>query len=119
MDARQTTSPDPTVTDPDAYRTIFENDRVRVLEYNDLPGHRTHTHGHPDSVMYTLSGFRRRVCAGGRKVEVELPAGEVRWIGAQQHYGENIGATPSHAIFIELKEPATEPPVVAPLGPSR
>ncbi len=26
---------DPTVTNPDKYKTIFENDRVRVLEYKD------------------------------------------------------------------------------------
>lgn len=31
---------DPTVTDPDKYRAIFENDRVRVLEYKDKPGGR-------------------------------------------------------------------------------
>ena len=96
---------DPTVTDPEAYRTIFENGRVRVLEYSDKPGHRTTRHGHPDSVMYTLSAFRRRVSAGGRDVEVELSAGTVRWVGAQEHYGENIGDTDSHSIFIELKEP--------------
>ncbi len=33
-------SDDPTVTDPDLYRVIFENDRVRVLEYRDGPGER-------------------------------------------------------------------------------
>jgi len=32
---------DPTCTDPDKYRVIFENDRVRVLEYSDLPGDKT------------------------------------------------------------------------------
>ena len=32
---------DPTSTDPDAYRVILENDRVRVLEYRDEPGYRT------------------------------------------------------------------------------
>ena len=31
---------DPTVTDPDKYWAIFENDRVRVLEYKDKPGER-------------------------------------------------------------------------------
>ncbi len=111
---------DPTVTDPEAYRTIFENDRVRVLEYSDEPGHRTSLHAHPDSVMYTLSAFRRRVSAGGRDVEVELPAGTVRWVGAQEHYGENIGDTGSHSIFIELKEPdpAGGAPTAGRLGPS-
>ena len=96
---------DPTATDPEAYRTIFENDRVRVLEYSDNPGYRTTRHSHPDSVMVTLSAFRRKVSSGGRDVEVELPAGVVRWVGAQEHYGENTGDTDSHAIFIELKEP--------------
>ena len=30
--------PDPTTTDPDKYSVIFENERVRVLEYRDEPG---------------------------------------------------------------------------------
>ena len=109
---------DPTVTDPDSYRTIFENDRVRVLEYRDEPGHRTHVHGHPDSVMYTLSAFERRVSVADRHVEVTLASGELRWVGAQQHCGENIGTSPSHAIFVELKEPAPTPSTAqVPLGP--
>src|SRR5215207_2405810 len=29
---------DPTYTDPGLYRVVFENDRVRVLEYRDRPG---------------------------------------------------------------------------------
>ena len=29
---------DPTITDPGLYRVVFENDRVRVLEYRDHPG---------------------------------------------------------------------------------
>jgi hypothetical protein len=28
---------DPTTTDPDKYKVVFENDRVRVLEYRDRP----------------------------------------------------------------------------------
>lgn len=112
-------SVDPTMTDPEAYRIILENDRVRVLEYYDRPGYRTSPHRHPDSVMYTLSSFRRRVSAGGHGVEVELPAGTVRWVGAQEHYGENTGETNSHAIFVELKEPnpAGGPSTGQPLGP--
>jgi hypothetical protein len=112
---------DPVTTDPELYRVVFENDRVRVLEYRDRPGDRTHPHRHPDSVMYTLSSFRRRVSSGGREVELELGAGEVRWLSAQEHRGENIGTTSSHALFIELKEPAPagDIPAEAPLGPSR
>lgn len=31
---------DSTITAPDKYRVVFENDRVRVLEYRDEPGQR-------------------------------------------------------------------------------
>ncbi len=95
---------DPTVTDPDHYRTIFENERVRVLEYRDVPGTRTHPHHHPDSLMYTLSGFERRISAGDRVMEVVLGPGETRWLPDQVHVGENTGPTATHAIFFELKE---------------
>jgi beta-alanine degradation protein BauB len=113
-------SHDPTVTDPGLYKVIFENERVRVLEYKDQPGDKTHPHQHPDSVMYTLSSFQRRISAGGREVNVDLAAGQVRWLGAQEHTGHNTGNTDTRTIFIELKEPA---PSVAsesdsPLGPS-
>ncbi len=95
---------DPTVTDPDRYRVIFENERVRVLEYTDAPGDATHDHEHPDSVMYALSSFRRRLHHGDQQRDVEIGAGFVGWVPAQRHRGENIGETPSHSIFVELKE---------------
>ena len=97
-------STDPVVTNPDAYRVIFENERVRVLEYHDRPGHRTTLHAHPDSVMYTLSSFRRRLHQAGEHRDVELPAGHVGWLPAQVHAGENIGDTETHVVFVELKD---------------
>jgi beta-alanine degradation protein BauB len=113
------TSQDPVVTDPMLYRLIFENDRVRVLEYRDQPGDRTHLHRHPDTVMVPLSSFHRRISDGDRLVEVAIDAGTVRWVGAQEHRGENIGTTETHAIFIELKEPGRSADVGAALGPAR
>ncbi|MGZ4430271.1 MAG: cupin domain-containing protein [Gaiellales bacterium] len=96
-------SQDPTITNPENYRAIFENDRVRVLEYRDEPGRKTSPHRHPDSVMYTLSSFRRRLTTDGRTVDVDMEAGRVVWLNAQTHTGENIGTTPTHVIFVELK----------------
>jgi hypothetical protein len=112
-------SPDPAITNRGLYTVVFENDRVRVLEYRDRPGDRTTAHGHPDSVMVTLSSFRRRLSADGREVEVDLPAGQVRWLDAQDHAGENIGDTETRSIFVELKEnrPGTSPAASATLGP--
>ncbi|WP_157437556.1 cytoplasmic protein [Actinoplanes subtropicus] len=108
---------DPTEVSPDLYATVFENDRVRVLKYRDKPGDCTKPHTHPDSVMVTLSAFRRRIFSGDRSVEVEIPAGAVRWVGAQEHSGENIGDTETVSIFIELKEPGPAT-AEAPLGPT-
>jgi quercetin dioxygenase-like cupin family protein len=108
---------DPVVTNPDHYKVIFENDRVRVLEYTDQPGDRTTMHEHPDSVMYTLSSFRRRLSSGDAQRDVEIAAGTTNWLPAQQHFGENIGDTPTHVLFIELKAEAPKPPAGG-IGPS-
>lgn len=112
-------SADPTQTDPDKYKVIFENDRVRVLEYTDKPGDRTSPHGHPDSLMYTLSSFERRLIDGDRRRDVQMQAGQVNWLSAQEHSGENIGATDTHVLFVELKEASSDAAAGdAPLGPS-
>jgi hypothetical protein len=55
--------------------------------------------------MYTLSSFRRRLVSGDEGREVELAAGTVGWLPAQEHHGENVGDSPTHVIFVELKEP--------------
>lgn len=108
---------DPTTTNPDLYTVVFENDRVRVLEYLDQPGDRTTPHSHPDSVMITLSDFERRLSVGDQQREVSLNAGLATWLPAQTHSGENIGSSETHTIFVELKEPASgEAPATA-LGP--
>ncbi|WP_433678103.1 hypothetical protein [Nocardia sp. CA-119907] len=72
-------SADPIAVNPELYRVIFENERVRILEYRDEPGDRTQPHHHPDSVLYPLTSFRRRISANGQQVEVALTVGQVRW----------------------------------------
>jgi len=111
---------DPVETNPDLYAVLFENDRVRVLEYRDAPGTKSVPHHHPDSVMVTLSGFDRRLSSGGDSVDVSMPPGIARWLGAQSHSGENIGSTETHVIFVELKEPSdgAVPEGAEPLGPA-
>ena len=100
---------DPTHTDPDNYRTILENASVRVLEYHDTPGSRTSPHRHPDSVMYTLSGFQRRLHFADGSRDVSMTAGQVFWLPAQIHAGENIGTTETRVLFVELKSSTTAP----------
>ncbi|MGA7202758.1 MAG: hypothetical protein WBX26_13085 [Candidatus Cybelea sp.] len=57
-------APDPIRTDPDKYKVIFENDRVRVLEYRDKLGAKTEAREDPNSVLLMLSDFQRRLTAG-------------------------------------------------------
>ena len=56
--------------------------------------------------MYTLSSFRRRLHHGDEHRDVELSAGHVGWLPAQEHAGENIGETETHVVFVELKDAA-------------
>jgi beta-alanine degradation protein BauB len=110
---------DPVDTNPELYRVVLENNRVRVLEYQDEPGQRTTAHSHPDSVMITLSSFRRRLHDGERSADVSLEPGVVRWLPAQEHWGENIGDTATHVIFVELRDGTAEPEAVeGALGPA-
>lgn len=95
---------DPVRTDPGLYGVVLENDRVRVLEYRDMPGARTAQHGHPAFVLVALAPFRRSITlADGRVLQRSFEAGDVLFSEAQLHIGENTGDTPTHAILIELK----------------
>lgn len=110
---------DPTVTNPEHYRTLWENDQVRVLDYTDQPGDRTTPHDHPNSVMVTLTDFSRRLSAGERTFDTVLTAGQAVWIPAQRHAGENTGSTPTHTILIELKGDGAGEAKPSTLGPER
>ena len=108
---------DPVTTNPLHYRIVFENQFVRVLDYTDDPGVTTAPHEHPNSVMITLSDFRRSLVSGDQRREVALIAGQVVWLPAQRHFGENIGDTPTHTIFVELKGAAAGEASGVTLGP--
>ena len=105
-------------TTPTTCAVVFEQRAVGVREYADGPGDRTTPHEHPNSVMVTLSSFRRRLYSGEVERDVDISAESASWLPAQQHSGHNIGDTPTHVIFVELKDSAAGPPAAGPLGPS-
>jgi hypothetical protein len=91
-------------TDGDKYKTIFENDCVRVLDYKDLPGQKTSQHKHPAFVLYPLSNFKRSISLpDGKVLQRQFKAGDVMWSNAQTHIGTNTGETPTHVILVEMK----------------
>ena len=101
---RELDAPDSVATDGDKYKVIFENGKVRVLEYRDLPGQITRQHHHPAFVLYALSPFERKITLpDGKVIMREFKAGEVLYSEAQTHIGENVGQLPTHVIIVEMK----------------
>ena len=91
-------------TDSDKYKTIFENDCVRVLDYQDAPGEKTHQHTHPAFVLYALSPFKRSITLpDGTVLQRQFKQGDVIWSDSQTHVGTNNGDTPTHVILVEMK----------------
>ncbi|MGC1519304.1 MAG: hypothetical protein WA787_11130 [Azonexus sp.] len=92
-------------TDGYKYKVILENDCVRVLDYHDLPGEKTHQHKHPPFVLYALSPFKRTLTLpDGKVLTRQFKEGDVMWSEEQTHVGENIGQTPTHVVIMELKK---------------
>ena len=90
--------------DGDKYKTIFENDCVRVLDYQDDPGESTHQHSHPAFVLYALSPFKRSITLpDGKVLQRQFKQGDVIWSNSQTHIGTNTGDTPTHVILVETK----------------
>lgn len=110
---------DPVTTNPEHYRTVFENEWVRVLDYVDEPGQITTPHVHPNSVMVALTDLRRRLTTPDGHRDVALQANSAVWLPAQRHTGENTGETPTHTVLIELKGAAAGTVDDRMIGPSR
>lgn len=98
---------------PDHHRLSYEDDQVRVLETQVLPGQTTplHIHSWP-SLNYVVSfaPFVRRdehgdVVLDSREAGVELVAGQSFRSGPLPlHSLENVGDRPIHVISVEFKE---------------
>ncbi|HZH07882.1 MAG TPA: hypothetical protein VEY69_14515 [Lautropia sp.] len=95
---------DPVHTDGDKYKVLLENDRVRVLAYSDQPGEKTHQHLHPAFVIYAAAPFKRRLTLpDGRVLTREFKTGDVMFSNGEEHIGENVGASPTQVIMVEIK----------------
>jgi hypothetical protein len=93
---------------PQNYRVMLENDRVRVLEYNGRPGMGVcgdGMHSHPAHLAVLLSTGTVRMKTPDGKVEVhsDIPVGAVFWGNAETHEVENIGGSNIRMLLIELK----------------
>jgi hypothetical protein len=91
---------------PDAYKVVLENERVRVLEFNSRPGMGvcgSGVHSHPAHLTIALSPAKVRVKDGGADFVAENQLGDVFWSEAQVHETENIAGHNIRALIVELK----------------
>ncbi len=89
---------------------LLENEHVRVLEYRDMPGEKTHRHYHPAFVLYAQGPFKRTITLpDGKVIQREFKAGDVIYSDAQTHVGANTGDAPTHVIMVEIKADAKNP----------
>ena len=102
-------APDLMTAEPEQAKVLLENERIRVLEVRLKAGQAQATHSHPDHLVYPLSAYRiKHIAADGSTSIGERLPGELVWIPAESHAGENVGDTECHVLIVELKEPAPE-----------
>jgi len=93
---------------PQNYRVAFENDKLRVLDYNGRPGMGVcgdGMHSHPAHLTVLLSTGKVRIKTPDGKVEVhgDVPVGAVFWSDGETHEVENISASNIRLLLIEFK----------------
>jgi quercetin dioxygenase-like cupin family protein len=98
---------DPVELYPDNYRVLFENERVRVLDFRLAKGAREQAHQHPEHVAVFLADFTIRfTLPDGSTALREGHPGVAAHSGPVTHASENIGETDAHGILVELKTPS-------------
>ncbi len=89
---------------PHVYKTVFENERVRVLEVAIKPGERTEMHSHPAMVAHILNdAVWRFTGTDGESIDIETTEGQVLWLDPVEHITENAGTGEARALLVELK----------------
>src|SRR5688500_16282306 len=107
------TAPDPVKLNPRTYRVLFENDKLRVIEYHSKPGLAVcgqGRHSHPEHLTIVLSGGKVSLRDGnGKRKTVEAKPGTMFWAPAEVHEVENISGRDMHAYLVEYKGPSWKP----------
>jgi quercetin dioxygenase-like cupin family protein len=104
---------DATRMEPRSYKVLFENRKVRVVEYVSRPGIGvcgTAKHSHPDHVTVALTPAKVRVTGEDGKVQIhDIAAGTVFWEPASTHSAENVGGSGARMVLVEIKDKDWKP----------
>ena len=105
---KESSAQDAIQSQPRNYRVAFENDKLRVLEYNGRPGMGVcgdGMHSHPAHLTVLLSTGKVRIKTPDGKVEVQSndTVGATFWSDAVTHEVENISGSNIRSLLVELK----------------
>lgn len=106
-------APDPVKLNPRSYRVLFENDKLRVLEYHAKPGLGVcgqGRHSHPEHLTIVLSAGKVKARDENGAVKIaEAKPGHMFWAPAEVHEVENISGRDMRAYLIEYKDAKWKP----------
>jgi quercetin dioxygenase-like cupin family protein len=89
---------------PDVYSVLFENDRVRLLQYHMQPGDNSAPHSHPSYLAYSLSdGTITFHTPSGENFDADMESGQTIWREAEDHSATNNGSSDVRGLLFELK----------------
>ncbi len=98
---------------PHTYKVVFEDDKVRVLEYVSKPGLGVcgqGRHYHPAHLTMQLTQVKVKVTEdNGNSATHDVPAGRMFASPAEWHTTENIGGANARAYIVEYKDKAWRP----------
>jgi len=84
-------------------KLIFENEFVRVIDYQIPAGVTEPLHRHRHGVVIYLTASTYETAQNNRKTVTQRKEGTALWSEATVHTVKNAGNAPAHAIRIELK----------------
>jgi beta-alanine degradation protein BauB len=98
---------------PRSYKVVFDNDKIRVLEYESKPGLGIcgqGRHYHPAHATVQLTDAKVKLTtAEGKIIVVDAKAGTVFPSPAEWHTTENVGGVEARAYIIEFKDADWKP----------
>jgi hypothetical protein len=93
----------------------FENDGTRVLRLTLGAGYAIPAHDDRAGVLVCIAGCRIRfTLPDGKTQDVELKAGETRWMPDSRRVTRNLADGPVEMLYIESKHPANASEGTAP-----
>jgi hypothetical protein len=107
---------DPLKVDPASYKLLYEDQDVRVLRYDDKPGHVVpkHTHQYPYRVYVITTATREFISVDDKTKECQKTGVEVKLVANDElvrppttHCEVNNGKDPTHLIIFEFKNQKT------------